>query len=957
MRSCAAVKGRMKLSAAIVVVLSAAVACGSQRDGPSQLKVGGPTFAGDCPDGVCFAGTDTLDTSSSGIDDSATSSGGVADSSGSGQLGDGGGVSDVTGSSGGATSSGAGDGSASSSGGDGAGAGSKDALIDGSSASDTPNSGTSGGDASNNTQGADAPSPNDSGSNDGGPNGGPNDSGPPDAGPKDAGPKDAGPKDAGPPPCPTPLCGVNSVCCKAGQKCLAGLCVTPSGACKSGDDCLSDHGCLAGLCLPYGSPPLSKANALCEVIKPPGVFSPTLQCKWDAPPKGDKYPKHSNVLGTPIVMPLDGFSDVVSPAILFVGYDGEDGGSPASACASGKFGVIRVIRGTDCKQLATLDTVKIRAATPLAGADLTGDGAPEVIAVTCGGGLVAYSYAKQTGIWAQLWTSAPLLGGGMWQGPSIHDLDDDGKPEVLLGGTVVDHNGKVLDKTLGALPYSVGTFPVVADVDGDKLPELVDGHSVYEWTKAKKWKLQNKTGQPRGHVAVADFGTFGKDPKKDDRSKLDGIAEVAVVSAGKARVQTIAGRVVFGPVTLPGGGTGGPPTLGDVDKDGRVEMALAGKGSYSVFDPDCKAGAKKTVCSSLATNGILWTRKSKDHSSSVTGSSIFDFEGDGKAEAVYADECFARVYDGVSGEVMFSAYHTSCTWYENPVVADVDGDFKSELVVPSNTNCGMYNGCKSFNGVLPGTTLPVDKVFKGLRCKGSMDCASGICDAGFCRCTNHNHCGANVGSSYRCGPMIAGTPGVGNVCRSVMLGSLRGIQVYKDSQDRWVNSRPIWNQHAYAITHVGMAGEIPPTGAWSPNWKQPDLNNFRQNQQGAMNPLAAPDFTSQAATNGACKAGVMTLKAKICNRGTKNAAAGLAITFRWGPVKGGTIACVVKTKKTLKLGSCQDVKCDAKVPGKGKQLVSVSVDDDGTGKQGPNGVDVECFENNNSATKLIAGCP
>ena len=61
-------------------------------------------------------------------------------------------------------------------------------------------------------------------------------------------------------------------------------------------------------------------------------------------------------------------------------------------------------------------------------------------------------------------------------------------------------------------------------------------------------------------------------------------------------------------------------------------------------------------------------------SSATTGSSIFDFEFDGQAEAVYGDECFTRVYEGKTGEVLYSSYRTSCTWYENPIVADVDND-------------------------------------------------------------------------------------------------------------------------------------------------------------------------------------------------------------------------------------------------------------------------------------------
>jgi hypothetical protein len=114
-----------------------------------------------------------------------------------------------------------------------------------------------------------------------------------------------------------------------------------------------------------------------------------------------------------------------------------------------------------------------------------------------------------------------------------------------------------------------------------------------------------------------------------------------------------------------------------------------------VFDPDCQATprpggkcADRSHCD-FATGGkcpdyILWSRHTQDHSSNITGSSVFDFPGAGTPEVVYADECFARVYSGFDGTVLFSQYHSSCTWIENPVVADVTGDFHSEIIVPSN---------------------------------------------------------------------------------------------------------------------------------------------------------------------------------------------------------------------------------------------------------------------------------
>lgn len=35
----------------------------------------------------------------------------------------------------------------------------------------------------------------------------------------------------------------------------------------------------------------------------------------------------------------------------------------------------------------------------------------------------------------------------------------------------------------------------------------------------------------------------------------------------------------------------------------------------------------------------------------------------------------------------------------------------------------------------------------------------------------------------------------GQVCRAAHTGKSTGIRVFRDLKDRWVHSRPIWNQH------------------------------------------------------------------------------------------------------------------------------------------------------------------
>ena len=107
-----------------------------------------------------------------------------------------------------------------------------------------------------------------------------------------------------------------------------------------------------------------------------------------------------------------------------------------------------------------------------------------------------------------------------------------------------------------------------------------------------------------------------------------------------------------------------------------------------------EVGLGKAVHSSDTDGSQLWTRGVSDYSSSVTGSSVFDFEGDGSAEVVYADEHTLWVFNGATGDILMEQTgHASGTLYEYPLIADVDGDGATEIIVASNnyTNSG-WNG-------------------------------------------------------------------------------------------------------------------------------------------------------------------------------------------------------------------------------------------------------------------------
>ncbi len=114
---------------------------------------------------------------------------------------------------------------------------------------------------------------------------------------------------------------------------------------------------------------------------------------------------------------------------------------------------------------------------------------------------------------------------------------------------------------------------------------------------------------------------------------------------------------------------------------------------YTVYDMDCQENPDPTKCPTGRTDGILWARETQDLSSSITGSSLFDFNGDGKVEVVYNDECHLYVYDGLTGQELLSRWNSSRTAMENPIIVDADGDNNSEFIVVANNDQAMRDGC------------------------------------------------------------------------------------------------------------------------------------------------------------------------------------------------------------------------------------------------------------------------
>ncbi len=109
-----------------------------------------------------------------------------------------------------------------------------------------------------------------------------------------------------------------------------------------------------------------------------------------------------------------------------------------------------------------------------------------------------------------------------------------------------------------------------------------------------------------------------------------------------------------------------PAAIHDFDGDGIAEYATSSDDHYAVYE---------------ASGAILWSALVDDESGLAAGTA-FDFLGDGKAEAMYADENTLWAFDD-NGAPHISVPRSSRTFIEYPVVADVDNDGSGEIVVVS----------------------------------------------------------------------------------------------------------------------------------------------------------------------------------------------------------------------------------------------------------------------------------
>ena len=499
-------------------------------------------------------------------------------------------------------------------------------------------------------------------------------------------------------------------CCdNATEICLYQSCRVRGESCHKSGECAFDEFCeeSTGTCVSNDAIPTT-----CEVRPAFGAFEPLLQWHWpDSLPGGKSQfsPNYNQVMMTPVVINMtddngDGVVDENDiPDVLFSTFTGGSYNSP---------GVIRAISGDDGRELAATEAV-YHSSDDFGAADIDRDGVPELIAATATEIHALSIVPDEASPTGYAWHVKYRLSHGgssvLRLFASFADLESDGVVDIVTASGVLN----VVD---GALVWKDGCHvgldrPTLADLDGDGVMEIVTTKILDNHCKTLDAVSHS------GFVAVADLMPDSENASEKGELvpelvrvvsgaleghfefykiyKKDGVwstarAWQAPIPINYERTKSVRGVDCALPANVSNGvcnSGGGAPVIADFNGDGIPDVGVAARWYYIVYSNDGTPDGGR----------VLWAHsQTQDYSSAVTGSSVFDFEGDGVAEVVYGDELRLRVYSGPGStkdedgdgyndpNIIFDVPNSSGTLWEYPVIVDVDNDGSTEIVVSSN---------------------------------------------------------------------------------------------------------------------------------------------------------------------------------------------------------------------------------------------------------------------------------
>ncbi len=300
--------------------------------------------------------------------------------------------------------------------------------------------------------------------------------------------------------------------------------------------------------------------------------------------------------------------------------------------------------------------------------------------------------------------------GSSIQSVAIGDLDGDGKPDLVtvssFSGAVsvlrnTSSSGSIAASSFAAKIDFTTEFPAysvaIGDVDGDGKPDLAVVWNTFQQNKVSVFrntgtagsisfaeKIDFTTGAQAESVAIGDLDGDGR-PELVTANTGTGANSVSVLR----NTGTVAGSISFAAKTDFTTGTDPESVaIGDLDDDGKPDLAVANRGANSV-----------SVLRNTGTVGIIAFATKTDFTTGIFPRlvAIGDLDGDGKPELVTANSSANSISvlrnTGTVGSITTSSFAAKVDFtagtdvaitgiYPAPVsvaIGDLDGDGKPDL--------------------------------------------------------------------------------------------------------------------------------------------------------------------------------------------------------------------------------------------------------------------------------------
>jgi hypothetical protein len=370
--------------------------------------------------------------------------------------------------------------------------------------------------------------------------------------------------------------------------------------------------------------------------------------------------------------------------------------------------------------------------------------------------------------------------------PALADLDGDKVPEVIAvdqPGHIIIFDNKGAVKWTGDIAQASSNEQAscgavgVYDLDADGTPEIIYGFEVFDNHGKHKWNAPTPT-----NTAYWCPTTSAAD--------LDGDGKLEVIFGNSAYHQD--GTVYW---TLPGGVAPAAPQIANLDSDPLPEILLAREDGILVLEND----------------------------GTVKFGPVNAFPGD-DLTTVCADKAAA--------------------------IHDFDGDGVADLATSSCSHYGIFT--IGATGITQKWAAPVDDT-SGIASSTGFDfLGRGVADAVYGDQTSlfvyDGKTGANELTQSRSSGTIIEFPIVADVdndsSADILVvsndGSYPALQVFEDQEKRWIPTRRIWNQHAYSVSNVREDSTIP--AVMPKSWQL--LNTYRTNAEIENGGTCAPPVPS-----------------------------------------------------------------------------------------------------------------